>query len=237
MYIKSLVILLGLVLLGAVSESRAQTFSVTSYTDPALFAAAAPGATTYNFSGLAPDTSFTAFSSGVTVGPAFFSGSPAFFAIGPNAGFGTYGVPILNAGTGGAFTTAELGTVLSAPVFAIAFDVGSFDDTNKALEILVAVSGFNTLIPISPLDLPGTTSTPEFIGLVSGNSNTKITGLLFEEQSGRGFDLTDFSVAATANISGAVPEPTTWAMMILGFCGLGFLAHRRKQNASLLRVA
>jgi PEP-CTERM motif len=29
----------------------------------------------------------------------------------------------------------------------------------------------------------------------------------------------------------AVPEPSTWAMMILGFCGLGFLAHRRKSAA------
>ena len=25
----------------------------------------------------------------------------------------------------------------------------------------------------------------------------------------------------------AVPEPSTWAMMLLGFCGLGFLAYRR----------
>jgi hypothetical protein len=30
-----------------------------------------------------------------------------------------------------------------------------------------------------------------------------------------------------------VPEPSTWAMMLLGFCGLGFMAHRRKQNGSL----
>src|ERR1700692_3485524 len=27
---------------------------------------------------------------------------------------------------------------------------------------------------------------------------------------------------------GAVPEPSTWAMMILGFVGLGFMAYRRK---------
>jgi PEP-CTERM motif len=25
-----------------------------------------------------------------------------------------------------------------------------------------------------------------------------------------------------------VPEPSTWAMMILGFLGLGYVAHRRK---------
>jgi hypothetical protein len=31
----------------------------------------------------------------------------------------------------------------------------------------------------------------------------------------------------------AVPEPSTWAMMILGFCGLGFMAYRRKQKLTL----
>ncbi|MDA9522934.1 hypothetical protein XI06_22300 [Bradyrhizobium sp. CCBAU 11434] len=36
---------------------------------------------------------------------------------------------------------------------------------------------------------------------------------------------------------GAVPEPSTWAMMILGFCGVGFMAHRRKQNGSALVAA
>jgi hypothetical protein len=35
----------------------------------------------------------------------------------------------------------------------------------------------------------------------------------------------------------AVPEPSTWAMMILGFCGLGFIAYRRKQNGSALSAA
>ncbi|HEV7453681.1 MAG TPA: PEPxxWA-CTERM sorting domain-containing protein [Candidatus Saccharimonadales bacterium] len=29
-----------------------------------------------------------------------------------------------------------------------------------------------------------------------------------------------------------VPEPSTWAMMILGFCGVGFMAYRRKAKPS-----
>jgi hypothetical protein len=33
----------------------------------------------------------------------------------------------------------------------------------------------------------------------------------------------------------SVPEPATWAMMILGFAGVGFLAYRRRSSA--LRVA
>jgi hypothetical protein len=31
----------------------------------------------------------------------------------------------------------------------------------------------------------------------------------------------------------AVPEPATWAMMILGFFGLGFVARRRKSKLTL----
>jgi hypothetical protein len=38
-------------------------------------------------------------------------------------------------------------------------------------------------------------------------------------------------------LQGAVPEPSTWAMMILGFAGVGFMAYRRKQNGQQLRLA
>jgi len=32
----------------------------------------------------------------------------------------------------------------------------------------------------------------------------------------------------------AVPEPSTWAMMILGFAGVGFMAYRRKSRPALM---
>jgi choice-of-anchor C domain-containing protein len=43
-------------------------------------------------------------------------------------------------------------------------------------------------------------------------------------------------VIGGVSISSAVPEPSTWAMMILGFAGIGFLAYRRK-NKPALRLA
>jgi hypothetical protein len=46
-----------------------------------------------------------------------------------------------------------------------------------------------------------------------------------------------FSIGAPTLVTPGVPEPSTWAMMILGFCGLGFLAYRRKQNGAALAVA
>ncbi len=37
-------------------------------------------------------------------------------------------------------------------------------------------------------------------------------------------------------IATAVPEPSTWAMMILGVMGVGFMAYRRK-NTSVFRIS
>jgi hypothetical protein len=39
----------------------------------------------------------------------------------------------------------------------------------------------------------------------------------------------------TPNLTeGGVPEPSTWAMMILGFAGIGFMAYRRKSKMALM---
>jgi hypothetical protein len=46
--------------------------------------------------------------------------------------------------------------------------------------------------------------------------------------SGTQYGSTDW---ASANIS-AVPEASTWAMMILGFLGVGFVSYRRKSKST-----
>ncbi len=40
------------------------------------------------------------------------------------------------------------------------------------------------------------------------------------------FDLTGL----TATIRSSIPEPSTWAMMLLGFAGLGFAGYRRAKS-------
>ncbi len=37
-----------------------------------------------------------------------------------------------------------------------------------------------------------------------------------------------------ATVASAVPEPSTWAMMLLGFAGIGFMAFRRKSKPALM---
>jgi hypothetical protein len=50
------------------------------------------------------------------------------------------------------------------------------------------------------------------------------------------FDLTPETISISV-IADAVPEPSTWAMMILGFVGVGAMAYRRKQSGPTLSVA
>ena len=54
---------------------------------------------------------------------------------------------------------------------------------------------------------------------------------------GPNIDLTIFADGAAFAVSGAVPEPSTWAMMLIGFGGLGFAGYRstRKTEAVGLR--
>jgi hypothetical protein len=49
-------------------------------------------------------------------------------------------------------------------------------------------------------------------------------------------DFEHFRIDAAPIPTAAVPEASTWAMMILGFCGLGFMA-RRKMTKQQLRLA
>lgn len=47
------------------------------------------------------------------------------------------------------------------------------------------------------------------------------------------FDPGELNLIFSSNI-GAVPEPSTWAMMILGFFGTGFMAFRRKSTLRMV---
>jgi PEP-CTERM motif len=53
---------------------------------------------------------------------------------------------------------------------------------------------------------------------------------IFSSDFGGEFAFSPGVFAATS----AVPEPSTWAMMILGFAGVGFMAYRRKSKPALI---
>jgi hypothetical protein len=44
----------------------------------------------------------------------------------------------------------------------------------------------------------------------------------------------NYSLTFSAGIASGVPEQSTWAMMLLGFAGIGFMAYRRKAKPALI---
>jgi hypothetical protein len=45
---------------------------------------------------------------------------------------------------------------------------------------------------------------------------------------------TNSPLGLQVDVASAVPEPSTWAMMIFGFAGVGFMAYRRKSKPALM---
>jgi PEP-CTERM motif len=104
----------------------------------------------------------------------------------------------------------------------------------------------------NPFDFSLTSS----VGNILSETNTEMNVLPVGQWNGYSYTFTapttmsylldfDFTSGATpakdvlladVNIS-AVPEPSTWAMMILGFFGVGFIAYRRKSVGPALRIA
>jgi choice-of-anchor C domain-containing protein len=92
--------------------------------------------------------------------------------------------------------------------------LSSFDTTGKTL----ANMGWT---PVSfNFTATGSTETLTFLSTTTGDSGNSTYPTAF------GPALDNVSVTA-------VPEPSTWAMMIFGFLGVGLVAHRRKRKLAL----
>lgn len=65
------------------------------------------------------------------------------------------------------------------------------------------------------------------------NFNSIIGPNVRDQVTNSGTGSANVLAAGTFTLTPAVPEPSTWAMMILGFLGLGFMAYRRKDKLAL----
>ena len=93
------------------------------------------------------------------------------------------------------------------------------------------IYGLNTNIVADP-SAYGFSNVKDACGALSNNCSAD-TALYWD-----GIHPTSFAhnVIADAFIATAVPESSTWAMLIIGFGGIGFIAYRRRSNA-MLRAA
>jgi hypothetical protein len=98
-------------------------------------------------------------------------------------------------------------------------------------------------VTITLTDSLGTTTqtifnatTTSFLGFVSDGTITSLSIEAVQSASGFLWPTVDNLTLAQAGIS-AVPEPATWAMMILGFFGVGYMTYRRRKQSAALSVA
>src|SRR5262249_28673817 len=120
---------------------------------------------------------------------------------------------------------ATLTFSLAAAVSNLSFLWGSPDDYNH-LTINTSTGEQFTYDPVSAGVVPdgGDQSFAKYVHF-SLSPGDFITSVVFESNGKDAFEVSNFSVSA-------VPEASTWAMMILGFLGLGFLGYRRSSKAS-----
>ena len=125
-------------------------------------------------------------------------------------------------------------------------DINVFDSTNLTqlgvTRDVFSIKGDGTLfIRVTALEADGTFKDFNFSQALTNGQNgfdfqaingEKIWDVDLRVVGGRITDFEHFRIDVTPNV-GAVPEPATWAMMILGFCGVGFMAYRRKNQFRL----
>ena len=80
----------------------------------------------------------------------------------------------------------------------------------------------------------GATNFAQYVQFITDTPGEKIISASFTNPNSTGsFEAANFSGIGNQAV-GAVPEPSTWAMMILGFAGVGFVAYRRKSKPALV---
>lgn len=190
-------------------SASAASAAVVQYTDQSAYAAAAGAQTVQNFNSSALGTTI-----GTT--PVNFGG----FSV------STTGTAVINPGNasyqvdGSRYLDVNLAAATLTFTFANAvnsFGANFFSLNNNQARTFVTVGGqtFNPL-PLSP----------SFLGFVS---TTPFTSVTFSTPTSGGSN--DQFGVDNVTIGGAVPEPATWALMILGMGAVGFAMRRAKRNS------
>jgi hypothetical protein len=227
----------------ALFTANAAIAGPTVYTSAAAFTAATTGVTTNGFNSVPNGTSSWILQSGSYSQPGFTITATNNNAFNSNGTGNPSGYYYYDWGTGGVINTPYGGTLtvtFSTAVTAFALDLGVF---------------YGMAFPYPPGTIPGAATTlygqPVQIGTSQGNftvntattqnltffgvtsdtafTSFTISGLTNQSGASTVFDNLRFGTAATA----AVPEPATWAMMIMGFGMVGASLRRRQAKTTV----
>jgi PEP-CTERM motif len=120
--------------------------------------------------------------------------------------------------TGAGIVTADFGTfntIVTQSLFGLDYRV-TLENTA------------NTFILILQLDTDAT--------LFAGSGASIVSGFFGTTNCAEICPFSGQITSGTLTIA-AVPEPSTWAMLLIGFAGVGFMAYRRRNQSASLRAA
>jgi hypothetical protein len=148
-------------------------------------------------------------------------------------------------GSEGRNTSATTFTITTPGVLTVSFSFSEalrafttlsneFAEANLANTLTVQNNLGAILFASSPNAVNLACSSPNCSNISSGTLSVT-TGTLAAGTYTLGFRST--SQVNVVGVEPAVPEPSTWAMMILGFAGVGFMAYRRRNQTPAVSVA
>jgi hypothetical protein len=121
--------------------------------------------------------------------------------------------------------------------YTVSFDIYSpINGTHNPFDALLQSASAGSLSPIFQSKSLGAGWTSYSANFFAGAGPYSFSLNFGPLGSGPANAAADF-VVDNVDISAAVPEPATWAMMIMGFMGIGFLAYRRRATPASFRLA
>jgi hypothetical protein len=179
---------------------------------------------------------FTGIGAGTADGNAF-NGSFSFVFSADTANIDASGAPFYNlSGVSGVFSSGSFTATLAPTVFIVATADPNFPRINFFNAAVTnglgmndpSLASFSLATSFGPLTVNSNSSFPSFL-------LPTLNGGGFATISGGEVSITEnTSLTFEATLTAAVPEPSTWAMMVLGFAGIGCMAYRRKSKLALL---
>lgn len=134
-------------------------------------------------------------------------------------------------GVGFFLATDTASFTFGSAITAFAIDINTFAPEAGSYSVLLNNGGVGGSIFET---FPGT-GTGQFIGLTS---TTPFTSITVNAASDFSYTLDTLIYGSSAPIIGsAVPEPSTWAMMLLGFGIVGYTIRRRSNESTRIRFA
>ena len=146
----------------------------------------------------------------------------------------------IDTGAGFSTITPTSGALLSSLTFTPADDTLFTDFSFRGQLNPVGDTG---VIDVTWTDSTGTSGTIAFTGIAGPDTDFARLGIVSTDETlasvvistAPGESFKEFKqVQFSAGIQPSIPEPSTWAMMLAGFAGLGFLGYRtsRRESAS-----